>query len=329
MAFDYSSPYYDPSMDPSYYAPSSYYNYPQVVDQTQLPKTSAAQAAGQVGGQVAGVAGGVAAANGITSALGGGGAMTAGAAPIASGAGTGAGIFSASAPAAAADAYTAGAGLGTGTGAATGGLASIALPAAGIAAGGLTAYESLKGAQNAAKGNKMSIAQQAALALPTFGLSLAYNHIPGLTHKSTKQREEENTSNMQGMAPDNQAWQDLVTKSRQAEHPELYPDAPKVANPIPQHEGVIPEDMMFSAGMLNTFGPDYLKYSFQQQKDISKALLDNKLFDNKHGDTIVTDQDLAKQLADKIVSNPQTGALASALKGGWTPPQGWSPHAKR
>lgn len=51
------------------------------------------------------------------------------------------------------------------------------LPAAGVAAGALTGGLQAKGLYDAAKGDSMNFASQAALALPTFGLSFAYNPI--------------------------------------------------------------------------------------------------------------------------------------------------------
>lgn len=52
-----------------------------------------------------------------------------------------------------------------------------ALQAAGVAAGAYTGYQQFKGAENALKGKDLDFQQQAALALPTFGLSFAANPI--------------------------------------------------------------------------------------------------------------------------------------------------------
>lgn len=51
------------------------------------------------------------------------------------------------------------------------------LTAGGIAAGAATGYEQFRGLQNVAQNDRMKPLEQAALALPTFGLSLAYNPI--------------------------------------------------------------------------------------------------------------------------------------------------------
>jgi archaellum component FlaC len=62
---------------------------------------------------------------------------------------------------------------GSGAGSLLGGL--------GIAAGAFVGYEQLSGVKNAANGGKLSAGEQTALALPTFGLSFAYNYsgLPG------------------------------------------------------------------------------------------------------------------------------------------------------
>lgn len=51
------------------------------------------------------------------------------------------------------------------------------LGSAGILAGGATGYEQFKGLENAAKGKDMSFLEETALALPTFGMSYAWNPI--------------------------------------------------------------------------------------------------------------------------------------------------------
>ena len=56
-------------------------------------------------------------------------------------------------------------------------LGGAALQGAGIAAGGYTGYQQFKGAENVLKGKDLDFQQQAALALPTFGLSFLANPI--------------------------------------------------------------------------------------------------------------------------------------------------------
>jgi hypothetical protein len=64
----------------------------------------------------------------------------------------------------------------------------------GIAAGAATGYQQIKGTQAALKGKEMSMPQQVALALPTFGLSMVANKLFGLggsrTNIEEKMRED-------------------------------------------------------------------------------------------------------------------------------------------
>lgn len=63
----------------------------------------------------------------------------------------------------------------------------------GIMAGAYTGYQQAKGAQAALKGENMSLTQQAALALPTFGASFLYNPLKkafGFGGQSTHQEEK-------------------------------------------------------------------------------------------------------------------------------------------
>lgn len=69
------------------------------------------------------------------------------------------------------------------------GIGAALLPAAGIAAGAYTGLEQIKGGANVLKGKDLSFTQQAALALPTFGLSFAYNPIKKMFNKNRSGEE--------------------------------------------------------------------------------------------------------------------------------------------
>lgn len=69
--------------------------------------------------------------------------------------------------------------------------------AAGLAAGAYTGYQSLQGIKNIASGEDMDWQQQAALALPTFGLSLAYNPVKKLLDKDEWKREKNRLGELQ------------------------------------------------------------------------------------------------------------------------------------
>lgn len=83
----------------------------------------------------------------------------------------------------------------TGTAAAGSGLAAAALPAAGIAAGLGTGILQGKGVYDAVRGKDLSLASQAALALPTFGTSFLYNPVKKFFGSK---REGERTARKQG-----------------------------------------------------------------------------------------------------------------------------------
>lgn len=121
-------------------------------------------------------------------------------------------------------------------------------------------------------------------------------------HKSTKKYEQEGTNSALSLSPDDPKWKDFVMKARASAHSDLYPDVQIGVNP-PAHEGVTADDRMFSLGNLQTFGPDWMnKYNVDQERNISQALLDNDLYSSSKGDVHVTNQDLAKQLAQQVIA---------------------------
>lgn len=95
-----------------------------------------------------------------------------------------------------------------------GGISGAGLAAAPLAAA--TAYYSATGVKDALKGKDLSFPQQAALALPTFGLSLAYNPIKGLFDKDEWKREKNSLNKLKDdgvFIPDN-LLEGMPTKGR-------------------------------------------------------------------------------------------------------------------
>ena len=91
-----------------------------------------------------------------------------------------------------------------GGGSAGGGLGSFFAPAAVAAAGGYTGYQQAKGLADAFKGGDLSAQSQAALALPTFGASLAYNPVKnafggGVSQDSKDRSAARDTMSSMGM----------------------------------------------------------------------------------------------------------------------------------
>lgn len=66
-----------------------------------------------------------------------------------------------------------------GTGGSASGIGSVALPAAGIAAGAAVGSQQIGGVMNAIQGEDLSLAQEASLALPTFGASFVFDDLFG------------------------------------------------------------------------------------------------------------------------------------------------------
>lgn len=67
-----------------------------------------------------------------------------------------------------------------------------------------------------------------------------------------------------------------------------------------------PEDVWGSEGMFETYGDDWLggTYSEQDRRNISQALLDNNLIDERDGGIYVKDKEAALALAKEVVPNP-------------------------
>lgn len=200
----------------------------------------------------------------------------------------------------------------------TEGLASAAPTSAGGLAGsglgagpwaGIAAQALLSGKAGLAelKGNKPDLLSRGALDLSTFGLNEAA--LPFLMHKSTKQVWNDNTNDLQSMAPDNQNWLNTISGYRNR------PDDAG-SNPNPFHggqyaswddykkAGLDANDLTGVNGMLQTFGPKYADYNFDQKKALTQAAIDNNLFESKKGEVNVTDQDKLRSLATGILGVP-------------------------
>lgn len=96
---------------------------------------------------------------------------------------------------------------------APGSMGASVLPFAGIAAGAGTGFLQGKGIYDAVKGKNMSLASQAALALPTFGASFLYNPLFGKSKNKQEQmarKQDRRTAQNAGlMGPDSRSVYDL------------------------------------------------------------------------------------------------------------------------
>lgn len=188
------------------------------------------------------------------------------------------------------------------------------LPALGIAAGAYTGMQQFGGAKNAFQGKKLTGMQQAALALPTFGASLLWNHIPGLTHVSTKEQEQKRWGKLadkgitgaqeaflSAHSPDSSGkWEDGGIGSGKEWN---WEDAVSRAK-------VNPSEFRLAYGNLDTFGNDWATYDPKQQDEIVKRLIDANLYDPEKGDITISDKDAARKIKDEVLSSdPQTSII--------------------
>lgn len=216
----------------------------------------------------------------------------------------------------------------------TGVLPGLATGAA-VGAGAATGIEQLKGAGTLLAGREPTMTEKAALALPTFGLSLVPG-IEGVTgeigsaigfgQKSTKDIQAERTKALieqsqlpqvqrellalrfglplpgqAAGAPPRSAEQEALQQERIAAQEAKF--GKNAAKDLTQE---IPERLWGSEGVLATFGPDYwLKELNEQQRfDITQRLIDEGLFRHDKGDVIINskDQARARELANEVLA---------------------------
>lgn len=191
------------------------------------------------------------------------------------------------------------------------------LPAAGIAAGLYTGMQQFGGIKNAFKGKKLSGMQQAALALPTFGASLLWNHIPGLVHKSTKQYEAERWGDLadKGIT----GAQEAFAAGHAADDDHIWKEGPTAGKEWNWEDAVMrakakPSEFRGVYGNFDTFGNDWATYDPAQQDKIVTRLIDENLYDPDKGDITISDKDRARKIKDEVLSSdPATSTIKNPL----------------
>lgn len=186
------------------------------------------------------------------------------------------------------------------------GLGSM-LPGFGIAAGAAVGLSQLGGLKDMFSGRKLKTKEKFSLALPTFGLSLISNSIPGFTHKSIKERQKERWGELaeKGVTGAQEAFAlsqnlgDLSGKIASGANKGKewnWEDAVTEAKIDPgQFRGVY--------GNFDTFGNDWATYNPAQQDEIIRRLIDNNLYDPEKGDVMITDKEAARKIKDQVLSN--------------------------
>lgn len=180
------------------------------------------------------------------------------------------------------------------------------LPAMGVAAGAYTGMQQFGGAKNAFQGKKLSGMQQAALALPTFGMSLLWNHIPGLTHKSTKEHIAERWGGLAEKGVN--GAQEAFLAAHSPEDNGIWKEGPGQGQKWNWETAVErakanPSEFRGAYGNFDTFGNDWATYDPSQQDAIVQRLIQENLYNPEKGDITISDKEKARKIKDEILSS--------------------------
>lgn len=277
-----------------------------------LAKDQQKAAIGQIGGVLAGALGAKAASNFITtgSVFGKGGLGGAFGGMFGGGSGATAGAGTTSAGVATPEILSA-TDIGAAPAAEAGmGLSGIAIPAGAAitaALAGKAGWDMLHGETPKGLAGQFG---RVSLGIGTGGLSEALNF--ALNHrKTTRDVAKEHTADLLDQGQDNPQWQQYVTGMRQ-QYNEAPPDP---SNPFHGGQyaswedyvkgGLDAKDLTGVYGNLNTFGPDWAKYTDEQRQGITQLGIDNGLYNSHKGEVVVTDPEKFKALAMQYLGQGQ------------------------
>lgn len=150
----------------------------------------------------------------------------------------------------------------------------------------------------------------AAVAPPLELLRLAgFNPI----HETTRQNAQKHTAGLLGIGKDDKQWQDYV-KGMRAQYNEAPKDPTKAfAGQYATWDeykkaGLKADDLTGVYGNLDTFGPEWAKLTFDQQKAVTQGIINAGLYDSKKGEVLITDKEAAKKIKDSVIGSPKTAA---------------------
>lgn len=135
-----------------------------------------------------------------------------------------------------------------------------------------------------------------------FGLTSLFGH------ESTRDVAKKHTGQLQGMGKDDAAWQNYV-KGMRTQYNSAPPDPSK-----PFHggkygswdeykqAGLDAADLTGVYGNLKTFGPEWAKLSFDDQKKVTQGIIDAGLYNSKKGEVEISDANRALQIRDSILN---------------------------
>lgn len=140
-------------------------------------------------------------------------------------------------------------------------------------------------------------------------------------HKSTRDIQGEHTSGLLGIGKDDQNWQGYVEGMR-AQHNDAPPDpskpfAGKYANWDEYVKGGLEASNLTGVyGNLDTFGPDWAKYSQAQREAVTQGIIDKGLYSSKSGEVVITDPGAALAVRDQIIGGAPVVAAPQISVGG-------------
>lgn len=138
-----------------------------------------------------------------------------------------------------------------------------------------------------------------------------------LIRKTTRQYAQEKTKELEGVAPDDQQYQDYVAGMR-AQYNQAPPDPSKpFAGKYGSWEeykeaGLEAPDLTGVYGNIKTYGPDWAKLTQEQRIAITQANIDSGIYDSKKGDVIITNEDRARENFNNVLR----GSAASGAEFG-------------
>lgn len=147
-----------------------------------------------------------------------------------------------------------------------------------------------------------------------------------LGHKSTKQVQGEHTADLANMDKGNAGWMNYLNGMRGEQWQKGDSDH-AYANKYDSWDeykkaGLEAADLTGVYGNLKTYGPDWAKLNFDQQKAITQANIDAGNYDSSKGDVYLKDQNLAQALYQKVMGGAQPQDSGAVPAKGSVPGQG-------
>jgi hypothetical protein len=140
-----------------------------------------------------------------------------------------------------------------------------------------------------------------------------------LKHESTRDVAKKHTKQLMKMGKDDAQWQNYVSGMRQqynAPPPDKSkPFAGKYASwEAYKAGGLESNDLTGVYGNLKTFGPEWAKLNFNQQKAVTQGIIDAGLYDSKKGEVIITDPQKALEIKNQVLGQPQKQNFRQSLE---------------